>query len=265
MFCKNVYLWTNTKCVWECGNSFYPLLHINISQEQQRDKKNQPEKQWQGETIRAYPGVQTRRWCSSSTANNTFLAPASFQSTVYDLCPHKAILKHIFYSAPNIKENTENMYYIYAKYRHHCLLDLKRRWAANSSMMQCTRFLHRLHGWGGLNGAFYLRCSHSGQQRVNHRCNIIERNFTWRKKKKLPRLNVVLGIQQEMCTVDWKYQFTTFLQFNPRICFEYLDRFKCFIHVTFLEENFGRKTLNVNKIFGDTLLFFISFPSPQKV
>lgn len=32
--------------------------------------------------------------------------------------------QHIFYSAPNIKKNTENMYNIYAKYPQFSLLDL---------------------------------------------------------------------------------------------------------------------------------------------
>lgn len=44
-FCKNVYLWTNTKCVWECGNSFDPVLHINISQEQQRETKKEKKRE----------------------------------------------------------------------------------------------------------------------------------------------------------------------------------------------------------------------------
>lgn len=128
---------------------YYTLTFPKNSRETKRINPKNNDKVKQSELIQGSKqgGGALRRY-SSSTANNTFLAPASFQSTVYDLCPHKAILKHIFYSAPNIKENTENMYYIYAKYRHHCLLDLKRRWAANSVMMQCTRFLHRLHGWG---------------------------------------------------------------------------------------------------------------------
>lgn len=141
MFCKNVYLWTNTKCVWECGTPFSPLIHINISQEQQRDKKRTKKKKKKridlktmtGETIKTFQGVKQaskRRCCvesDSSTATTSFWSGFIPIKTVYSLwsMSTQSNTQHIFYSAPNSKKNTEKHVQHIRKYHQFCLLDLK--------------------------------------------------------------------------------------------------------------------------------------------
>lgn len=111
----------------------------------------------------------------SSNGHNTFLIllHSDKHCTLYDICQQKAILKTHLYSAPNIKKNTENMYNIYAKY----LTNLgPKRTCCTSQFDGCiVHAAHVFDRWG-LNFAFYLRCSHIGQQRMNLRQDIIKGN-----------------------------------------------------------------------------------------
>lgn len=162
-------------------NSFSPLIHINISQEQQRDKKNQ----WLVKQSKLF-GIQTsfqRRRCAESdrsTATTRFWSCViPINSVLFMTMSTQSNTQHIVYSAPNIKENTENMYNRYAKYQPFCLLDRKEGVALESmrrrmmKKMHCTCF-YVIYRWD-LNFAFYLRCSHIGQQRMNQRQDNIKR------------------------------------------------------------------------------------------
>lgn len=119
-------------------NSFSPLIHINISQEQQRDKKKKKRinlKTMNGETIKTFFRESNKlpkasvRWKWQEHSHNKFLIlrHSNKQCTLYDLCQHKAVgLRNTSFTVHQILRKIQKTCTTYMQiFNNFRLLDLK--------------------------------------------------------------------------------------------------------------------------------------------